>query len=194
MLEDFDSNLDSGPPPEESDNRTFLLIAGVLGGIMLLSLLCMAGYFIVTNLTGGGGDPNATEAAGINAQNTEFAQFLTQTAEVARYSPTPTDTSEPTATSTSTPTVTPLIATEATLDLTDIARTDTVGDLLLTAEARETQNALETLAAAGGLTPTVTELAGTGFADDVGAPGLLAFAAVLLVVIFLARRLRVSPT
>jgi hypothetical protein len=38
--------------------------------------------------------------------------------------------------------------------------------------------------------PTSTALPDSGFADDVGLPGLIGLAAVLVVVVFLARRLR----
>jgi LPXTG-motif cell wall-anchored protein len=38
--------------------------------------------------------------------------------------------------------------------------------------------------------PTATALPSTGFADEVGLPGLLGMAAIMLVVIFLARRVR----
>jgi LPXTG-motif cell wall-anchored protein len=41
-------------------------------------------------------------------------------------------------------------------------------------------------------TPTVTALPVTGFAEDVGVPGLVGLALVLIVVIFLARRLRTA--
>ena len=41
-------------------------------------------------------------------------------------------------------------------------------------------------------TPTATGLPDTGFADDVGAPTLLAMAGLLILVIFVARRLRAS--
>jgi hypothetical protein len=41
---------------------------------------------------------------------------------------------------------------------------------------------------------TSTALPNTGFADDIGAPGLLLLAIALVVVIFLVRRLRVTPT
>jgi hypothetical protein len=45
---------------------------------------------------------------------------------------------------------------------------------------------------AGGATttPTATALPDTGFADDVGIPGLFALAGALLLVIIFARRLR----
>ena len=47
MFEDVDTQVPGSPPPEESDNRTFLIAAAILGGITLLSLICMAIYAIV---------------------------------------------------------------------------------------------------------------------------------------------------
>jgi hypothetical protein len=45
MYEGDDLNtLDDAPPPEESGNKTFLLVAAVLGGIVLLSIVCLAVY------------------------------------------------------------------------------------------------------------------------------------------------------
>jgi LPXTG-motif cell wall-anchored protein len=42
--------------------------------------------------------------------------------------------------------------------------------------------------------PTSTALPKTGFAEDVGAPGLMMVAVALVAVIFLVRRLRTAPT
>jgi len=61
-----------------------------------------------------------------------------------------------------------------------------------------TMGALYTQAAISQLTPTSTLIAELalpkgGFADEFGIPGLVMMAAVLVVVIFLARRLRTSP-
>ena len=46
MYEGDDLNFDDAEeaPPEESSNRTFLIAAGILGGIVLLSIACLAGY------------------------------------------------------------------------------------------------------------------------------------------------------
>ena len=39
----FDEDeFDDSPPPEEASNRTFLLVAGILGAILILSLILMA--------------------------------------------------------------------------------------------------------------------------------------------------------
>jgi hypothetical protein len=42
--------------------------------------------------------------------------------------------------------------------------------------------------------PTSTALPRTGIAEDLGAPGLLLIAIALIIVIFLVRRLRTSPS
>ena len=44
MSFDDNTDFDDANPPEESSNRTFLLAAGLLGGLVLLGLLCIAGY------------------------------------------------------------------------------------------------------------------------------------------------------
>ena len=45
MYEGDDLNtLDETTPPEESGNKTFLLVAAILGGIVLLSIACLAVY------------------------------------------------------------------------------------------------------------------------------------------------------
>jgi len=49
MYEGDDLNYedDVEAPPEESSNRTFLIAAGILGGIVLLSIACLAGYALL---------------------------------------------------------------------------------------------------------------------------------------------------
>ena len=46
----------------------------------------------------------------------------------------------------------------------------------------------------GGGTPTATALPATGFADEVGLPGLVILALLLVVVVIVSRRLRMSAT
>jgi hypothetical protein len=176
MSYDDNTDFDDANPPEESGNRTFLLVAGALGGLVLLGLLCIAGYLFFRNssnqqtqltavvqLT----QQQATVQAGVT--QTAVAQALTQTAAVTNTVP---------------PTSTPVIA-EATLTPTATANpaTATVG-AAFTQIANSTQTII----------PTSTALPNTGFADDVGAPGLILLAIVLVVVIFLVRRLRASPS
>ena len=35
------------PPPEEKNNRTFLVVGGIMAGLVFLTLVCMAVYFLV---------------------------------------------------------------------------------------------------------------------------------------------------
>ncbi len=180
MFEDVDTEIPGSPPPEESDNRTFLIAAGILGGITLISLICMAVYAIVyVPIQRNHRTAQETEIAQQSVQLTQDAlQARTQTAEAAQ----PTSTNTPTVTNTPTSSATPVIA-QATntpiLTETPGPRTATVA-ALLTQAAQQTQTVL----------PTSTELPDTGFADDVGIPTMLALAVVFVAVIFLVRRMR----
>jgi LPXTG-motif cell wall-anchored protein len=163
------------PPPEESSNRTFIIVAAILGGITLLALLCIAVYALV--YVPQRRSSQATQVAQLNAQNTEVAQAITKTSLAFAFTPTPTITPIP---NTSTPTSTPVVAVPTnTLIPTQDPRTATVAALLTqAAEAQKT------------VVPTSTALPTTGFADEVGIPGLLGMAVLLVAVIFLARRFR----
>ena len=44
--EEFDYDEEEAPP-EESSNRTFMIAVGILGGIVLLSIICLAGYALL---------------------------------------------------------------------------------------------------------------------------------------------------
>ena len=162
-------------PPEESSNRTFIIVAVALGVLTLLALVCTAAYalFFLPQMRAG----RDAQVATLSAQQTEVAVQVTQTAIAMAYTPTPKPTEKPLAIPTNTPvlndepTATPLIdETQASIDamLTEVA------------EAQLTQ------------IPTSTLLPAGGFADDVGAPGLLILGVVLIGVIFLVRRLRAA--
>jgi hypothetical protein len=175
MYDGEQSNLDA-PPPEESNNRTFLIVAGILGGIVLLSFACVAAYiiFVYPNTQ----KQNAQLVATQNAQNAQVAQALTSTAQAASF---------PTETITPPPSQTPVIA-QATV--TSTPSTVTPDPATATVGAALTQAAQAQLT----IVPTTTALPGTGIADQYGAPGLVLAGMVLVAVIFLARRLRVAPT
>ena len=98
MYDGEQSNLDA-PPPEETSNRTFLIVAGILGGIVLLSLACVAAYvlFVYPSTQKQQQAAIATQ----NAQNAQVALALTSTAQAASF---------PTETETPPPTQTPVIA------------------------------------------------------------------------------------
>jgi len=184
--EEFDSydDFEAGEPEDESDgNRTFWLIAGILGAVLVLALVCMVVYAMV--FMPQRRDAQSTQAAEINIQNTSVAEAAAKTAQAQAwtYTPTVTNTQEPvTATPSQTPVLAPTDTPETGTEATQDPRTATVSALL-------TQQA-------GGLTttPTTTQLPDTGFADDVGIPGMIALAAALVMVIFLARRLRTTSS
>ncbi|MBN1535904.1 MAG: hypothetical protein JW908_04155 [Anaerolineales bacterium] len=187
---DMDSEEDLGvediTPPETPSNRPFFVVAGILGAITLLAVACIAAYALWYLP-----QQNRKEAAQleeINAQNTAIAESLIQTQVASAYTETPTPTEvvvEPTATST--PVVVEATEVVATAAATQDPRTATVAALLTqAASAQQTSQATSAAVA------TSTALPTTGFADEVGIPGLFGMAVVLLVVIFLARRLRMA--
>lgn len=170
-------------------NRTFLIVAGILGGILLIALLAIAAYAV---LVLPGRDTNQqTQAAEIIATNTAIAEQaqLTAIAKQVTMTPTNTATLPPSDTATLTPssTSTPVLAP---------TNTPTPSDGTPDPAATATVAALLTQQAGGGATliPTATALPDTGFADDFGVPGLVLIAGVLVVIIILSRRLRTSTS
>jgi len=192
MAEDFEVD---GSPPEESENRTFVVAAAGLGGLIVLSLICLGLYVLVLA-------PRQRQAAieaptQIALQNTLTAEALTATtaAQLATATPEPTDTLVPTASRTATPTQVVVLPTD-TPSPTPFTTLPTLAPGTLTAAVAltQTQQAIAGGAATATPTPTATALPVTGFADEAGLPGLLLMAGVLLTIIFLSRRLRTTPT
>jgi hypothetical protein len=202
-------------PPEESNNRTFLLVAGVMGAVMILALIFIAIYFALGFLPKLQ-STRQTQAAERAQQSTAIAEStrqgalaaegvaLTQTADFIASLP---DTSTPTpktgggganaATQDAqkvTSTSTPLMPTQGTSGndgsgggggsptSTMNSSTATVAALMTQVQLNKSQTAF----------PTSTALSQTGFADEVGIPMLVVLAAVLALVVFLARRLRTA--
>ena len=172
---DSDQSSFETPPPEESSNRTFLIAAGILGGIVLLSIACLAAYALVI-LPGQRASQEKAAAVQLT-QNAQVAAALTATSQAFSF---------PTATATFTLTPTPVVAlpsaTGTPSAVTPLPSTSTVAAAL-------TQAALAQLTTV----PTSTALPGTGIADQYGAPGLVVLGVALVAVIFLARRLRAAP-
>lgn len=197
MLNDFDDLEFEEEKSEETiatsrgSNRTFLIVAGILGGILLIALLAIAAYAVL--YLPGRETGQQTQVADINATNTAVAEEaqLTAIAKQITMTPTSTATLRPSTTPTVTPsrTSTPVLAPtntpEVDLGTPDPAATETVAALL-------TQQAGGGLG--GTIIPTATALPDTGFADDFGVPGLVLIAGVLMVIIILSRRLRTSST
>jgi hypothetical protein len=147
--------------------------AGILGGIVLLSIACLAGYALLILPSQRAGQEQAATAQAV--QNQQVAQALTATAAALSF---------PTATATPLPTQTPVIAqpTAASTSTPDPATATVAAALTQAAQAQLTH------------LPTSTALPATGIADEYGAPGLVIAGMALIAVIFLARRLRTVPT
>jgi hypothetical protein len=176
MYQDDQSNLEP-QPPEESSNRTFLIAAGVLGGVVLLSLACLAGVYFFGILPTRG--TASQQAAAQATQNAQVQQALTATAGAAAVS-----LATPTEAPTDTPVLAEVTSTEipALTDTPEPATTSTVAAALTQAALAQLTNV-----------PTSTALPKTGIGDEFGAPGLVIAGMMLIAVIFLARRLRVAP-
>ena len=194
---DLTDDLQEEPtPPEESSNRTFLIIAGVLGAIALLALVCIAVYALV--LAPGRKNAQNAQRATLEAQGTAVQDIIDKTATanemaaiIAAYTSTPTKTQVPptfTPTASQTPVV--LIPTTALVVATDTpnSQTATAISLFATLDANATR-----LASTFTARPSqATSIPNTGFADDIGLPAMLGMAVLLVAVIFLARRLRTA--
>jgi len=180
-----DDNVDTfddgdGNPPEESNNRTFLFIAGGLGVLVLIGLCAVVAYFFLNNQ--GGANAEATAQAQVTAQAATVQVGLTQTA-IAQAS-----TQAAGVTATLPPTNTPVISVAtATTTPTSNPATATVGAAFTQiAQTAVTSTTLTVIA-------TSTALPNTGFADDVGLPGMFVLALAFVILIFLVRRLRAAP-
>lgn len=195
-------NEEEQPIVEESSNRTFFIIAGILGAVALLALICIAVYVAVLLPNSKLADLNRAQT--MQAQDTETGMIVAGTATsaaataiVAAYTATPTNTPiPPTATPTLTPT--PVVAVPTTpaavaLDATKIAEGATATARYVTLEAIVTANASTTTARPPQATSqTNNNMPSSGFAEDVGLPAMLGLAVLLIVIIFLARRLRTA--
>lgn len=185
-----------------SSNRNFLLALGVLGGIFLLLIIGLVILFLMRR-------PNGTEAANIRLTNEAIFIANTQTAGAATQlavqmltpsvTPIPTETSVP-----PTPTRTRVVALAtatstapagaAQLFTVTASPTGPAGAATGTVAAALTQSAGSTQTRVVNLTATATRLPQSGFAEDVGLPGLFGMAIGLVLVIVLVRRLRFSTT
>jgi len=192
---DFGEEGQKPEPPEENKpaNRNFLIALGVIGGIFVLITIAL---IVVATLILPGRNRASLEAGALTlAANTATAQFATDEAQRVIILQTPSVTPIPSNTPTSPPaTNTPVVAPTqtATTDPGAAASPTAVSDA-----QKATLAAQQTQLAGGKFTATViatsTALPNTGFADEVGLPGLLGLAAGLVLVIFLARRLRATP-
>ncbi len=209
-MSDYDNDEDEveGNEPEEEEgagaaapsNRNFLLALGIMGGIFLLLLIALAVWLLTRPRAGTQANIEATNAV-IMTANAETAAAATQAAALLltpSVTPTATNTRvPPTATNTqvvalATVTGTPVAGQGGSL----VTVTPNLQTRTATIVAVLTQNAQQTLTQSvkQKLTGTSTALPKTGFAEDVGLPGLFGMAVGLVIIIVLVRRLRLSPS
>jgi heme/copper-type cytochrome/quinol oxidase subunit 2 len=190
MLDDNNSlnmsETPDAPPPEEKSNRTFLIVGGVMAGLVFMTLVCMAVYFLVIRPRSTA-TRNAAQAT-IEAGNARAIQEVTLTAQAALWTATAPATPVPMKTSTSiakTATVSPTPVISIPLSSPAATATTNLGTVV----AMQTQLAFQMTSTAA----AIQAMPQTGFFDEVGLPGMIILALALVVVIFLARRMRKSP-
>jgi hypothetical protein len=178
MNDGDETNFDAAPP-EENNNRTFLIAAGILGGVVLLATVCLAvyGLFILP-----GQRKTALENA--NAQYTQAAEMSMALTSTFQASIIPTMTLTPLPSPT--PVLAPVEATETLVPPTIDPATVTV------AAALSALTQVAGTSVAGQQPGGSNAMPNTGIADEYGIPGLLAATLVLMIVIFVARRMRTS--
>jgi len=181
------------PPPEEKNNRTFLIVGGVMAGLVFLTLVCMAVYFLVI-APRISAQKNAAQAT-IQAGNAQAIQEVTLTAQAALWTPTTKATIVPLQTSTTpkTPTVspTPVIAAALSSPVATVTTDPATLAAMQTQLAYQmTTTAMAPLATSG----LATQMPRTGFFEDFGLPSMIILALALVAVIFLARRMRRTPS
>ncbi len=201
--------------PRSSGNRNFLVALGILGAVFILVTAALAFLYLSRSRGGAASDISATNVAieTANAQ-TVVAATLTSASRVgalatdtpqasatpALAKPSPTSVlAQPTATNTGAA-PTPEQGKELASPTANAQTQTQSAPVVLTQSAQSTQtqqvvaNLTATRQAAVNLTATATALPTTGFADDIGLPGLFGLALGMLLVILLVRRLRVTTS
>jgi len=199
-LQNSDNQLEGfeeGPaiPPEKptGGGRPFLIVITVIGVILLVALVGLGIVLLNKN-------PSARtdQAALVNAQNTQIAAAATEQVRIAQLQQTVDAAKIPTATLVPTVTTTPVVVATNTSVVAIPTITDTPVPPTATVSAADqtkTSAALTKPAGSSGVgtgTPTSTALPNTGFADQAGIPGMIALTVLLLAVILVVRRMRVS--
>lgn len=172
-------------------NRNFLMALGVLGGIFLLLTIVLVAIFMSNR-------PDAAQVAGIQSTNAAIYIANTRTAgeatQMAIEMLTPSATLPPTFTPVPpTPTRT-LVVALATATGQVQAGAAQVSTATPTATGPTSTLAAAALTGTAAVNPAAaaTQLPQSGFAEDVGLPGLFGMSIGLLLVIVLVRRLRFS--
>lgn len=204
MSDQYDDNLmepfeeetpepENGPEeePNKKGGKSFGLIVALIG-LITLAVVVVGVVLLFFRMRG---NTTLEEAAQINAQNTMTVQAATQQAYENNLKLTPSATLKGQVAATLTPVLVMPSNTPAVekADTTIVAagaedpRTATVAALLTQAVTLD-----PTAVYAATLAAQPTALPTTGFADQVGLPGLFGLGVLALIVIFVARRLRTS--
>jgi cytoskeletal protein RodZ len=175
------------PQPEEKGNRTFLIIGGIFAGLIFLTLVGAAVYFMLIRPRSQAAQ--TAQEATLSAQRLEQSQALTATAEAAQAasslsSPMPTHTQTSMPAATDTPVV--VVSTSLAPPISDPATLAAL-QTQLSGQMTQTMGLLVT-SQAGGTGPLPT----TGFFDEVGLPLMVVITFALVGVIMIARRMRKS--
>jgi hypothetical protein len=179
----------------EGNKRNFTIIFAILGGIILLVLICAAIYAGVYLPKQKEARESANNTATADAAVVERQNIIQQATDLA-LSATPTAgpiTETPLAN-----TITPVIPLKATFTPSPTLEPDKATQQALETQLANTQltvtNQPPSALTAKALTATQrAKVPNTGFADEVGLPGLFIAAIVLMAVILLSRRLRQTP-
>jgi len=173
----------SQPPKKKNSNRAFLLALGIIGVIVILALVLL--MMVLPGIMAQQRADQLEQSAQINAANT--ATSMAATALVLQNQATATP-NPALFTPTKTPVVVLQTSTPAAVVSSGLSQSDQA-----TVQALQTQMA----AAQGGANGTATAIAlqatalpESGFADEVGLPGMIGLAAVLIAVVFLSRKIR----
>lgn len=202
-LPDSDNQLEGfeeGPsiPPERptGGGRPFVLAITVIGVLVVIALIAL-GVVLLNRNPGAAAD----QAARVNAQNTQIAAAATEQVRNAQLQQTlnaaklPSVTVPPTLAPQGLATNTPVVAIP-TSTKTPVPPTPTIlpADLTKTAAAATQLAKGGTPGTPGTPHATSTALPTTGFADQVGLPGMAIGAVLLLILILIVRRARVSQS
>jgi hypothetical protein len=199
--------IPAAPPPAApkpaSTSRPFIMAIVVLGALFALGIMAMAAYAMM--IMPQRNAERQEQAAQINAQNTATSQAATQAALVLPVQDTSTSTPGGVASQVeSTTTRTPVIILASSTPEADESggvqnvlaaqddpgRTQTVAALLTEAAGGDVLGT--GTAAVSTAVVAATALPTTGFADEIGLPGLLGISALLIGVILLVRRMRAA--
>jgi LPXTG-motif cell wall-anchored protein len=198
-LQDSDNQLEGfeeGPaiPPEKPPRggRPFVVAITIIGALLVIALIALGVVLLSRNPAA-----NIDQAARINAQNTQIALAATEQMRAANLQQTVNAGTQPSATVP--PTLAPqgIPATNTPVVAIPTATNTPVPPTATLSAANQTATAIALGTKPANGTPQVTPTGGlphTGIGDQVGLPGMIGLAVLLLAVILIVRRMRVSTS